>query len=32
LNRSLGLAGRRVGVIVSGGNLDVSRLFQSWGS
>jgi threonine dehydratase len=28
LNRPLGLAGRRVGIIVSGGNLDVSRLFD----
>jgi threonine dehydratase len=27
LNRPLGLAGKRVGIIVSGGNLDVSRLF-----
>jgi threonine dehydratase len=28
LNRPLGLAGRRVGIIVSGGNLDVSRLID----
>jgi threonine dehydratase len=27
LHRPLGLAGKRVGIIVSGGNLDVSRLF-----
>jgi threonine dehydratase len=27
LNRQLGLTGKRVGIIVSGGNLDVSRLF-----
>jgi threonine dehydratase len=27
LNRPLGLAGQQVGIIVSGGNLDVSRLF-----
>jgi threonine dehydratase len=27
LNRPLGLTGKRVGIIVSGGNLDVSRLF-----
>jgi len=27
LNRPLGLAGKKVGVIVSGGNLDVSKLF-----
>ena len=27
LNRPLGLAGKRVGIIISGGNLDVSRLF-----
>jgi threonine dehydratase len=27
LHRPLGLAGQRVGIIVSGGNLDVSRLF-----
>jgi threonine dehydratase len=29
LNRPLGLTGKRVGIIVSGGNLDVSRLFSA---
>jgi threonine dehydratase len=28
LNRPLGLAAKRVGIIISGGNLDVSRLFH----
>jgi threonine dehydratase len=31
LNRPLGLTGKRVGIIVSGGNLDVSRLFADGG-
>jgi threonine dehydratase len=31
LNRPLGLTGKRVGIIVSGGNLDVSRLFADAG-